>query len=46
MLSHTEVDRQEWLSYGINQKAQIDPSKDVCTGIFVMKDVNRQPGLK
>lgn len=29
-----------------NKPESSDPSKDVCTGIFVMKDVNRQPGLK
>lgn len=45
MLSHTAVDRagtgELW-----NKPASSDPSKDVCTGIFVIKDLNRQLGLK
>lgn len=29
-----------------NKPESSDPSKDVFTGIFVIKDLKRQPGLK
>lgn len=29
-----------------NKPERSDPSKNECTGIFVIKDMNRQPGLK